>query len=267
MSIVFNDTTNYKGLVQLFEREIGAVRGTVSGNTDKLKEFTADANLALDEFIRIALSSSGTWQFDDSNQTDYPIISTNLVANQRDYTFGTDGSGNLILDVFKVFVANSSGVFNEITPVDVSTGVSARDMGNASGVLYPTSLSTFTDGRNTTGTPNRYDKLANGVFLDPIPSYNYTNGLKVYVNREGSYFTSMDTTKKPGVPGLFHSYFYLKPALMDARRNTTSNLPRLEAEILKMEGNEGVNGTIGQYFASRSRDEKQSLTASYQDNH
>lgn len=249
----------------MYEREIGAVRGTVSGNTDRLKEFTADVNQALDEFIRIALSSSGTWQFDDSNQTDYPIITTNLVANQRDYAFGSDGSGNLTLDVYRVFVADSSGVFSEIFPVDVSTG-GERESIPSSGQLYPATLSTFTDGRNTTGTPTRYDKLANSVFLDPIPSYNYTNGLKVYVNREGSYFVYTDTTKKPGVPGLFHSYFYLKPALMDARRNNTANLPRLEAEILKMEGNEGVNGTIGQYFASRMRDEGARLEPMYQNN-
>ena len=37
MSATFNDTTNYKGLVQLYEREIGANRGDISGSTDRLK--------------------------------------------------------------------------------------------------------------------------------------------------------------------------------------------------------------------------------------
>ena len=42
MSIQFNDTTTYKGLVQFFEKEVGFNRGDVAGNTDRLKEFTAD---------------------------------------------------------------------------------------------------------------------------------------------------------------------------------------------------------------------------------
>lgn len=266
MSLVFSDTSTYKGIVQMYEKEIGVDDGFVSGNTTRLKKFTADANLALDDFIRIALNSSGKWQFDDSNQTDFPIISTNLVSGQRDYTFGTDESGNITLDVYKVFVADSSGIYKEMLPVDVNSG-DYQPITSVSGQLYPNGVSGFTDGRNTTGIPNKYDKLGTSVLLDPIPSYNYTNGLKVYVNREGSYFTYTDTTKKPGVPGLFHKYFYLKPALDVARRNNLGNRQLIENEIAKMEGVPGVNGTIGEYFASRPRDEDKRLHTVEQNNH
>lgn len=256
MSLAFNDTTSYKGIVQIYEKEIGVPRGTVSGDTDKLKELTADVNVALDDFVTLAIKSSGTWKWDDSNQTDYPVITTNLVSGQRDYSFTTDGGGNLILDIYKVFVANSAGVFVEMYPVDVETGTDVPTVVAGSGQLY-TSLSSFTDGQNRTGIPTRYDKQSNALFLDPIPNYNYTNGLKMYVNREASYFVYTDTTKKPGIPGLFHRYLALKPALDYARRNELKNYQLIQAEVLRMEGNEsaGIKGAIQEYFSERPRDE------------
>lgn len=239
MSIQFSDTTNKKGLAQLFEKEIGASYGDITGNTNLLKAFTADVNIAFDEFISLAFESGGTWQFDDSNHTDFPIITTNLVSSQRDYTFTTDEQGNLILDIYKVAIADSSGVFHDVSPVDVQSGED---------------LSSFYDGQNITGTPIKYDKTANGIFLDPVPSYNYTNGLKVYINREASYFTTSDTTKKPGVPGDLHKWFYIKPAYEYARRNTLAVKKDLEVEV------ERLKMTITSRFEARSKDERRRLT-------
>jgi len=204
--------------VQTYEKEIGADPGFISDNTVRLKRLTVDVNLALDDFLNLAFKADGRWQFDDSNHTDYPIITTNIVANQRDYNFTSDEGGNLILEVLKV-----------------DTG-------------------TFYDGQNGTGTPVRYDKLANGIFLDPIPSYNYTNGLKIYINREASYFVYTDTTKKPGIPGIFHRYLALKPALDFARRNISGNYQALQAEILRMEAD------IKTYFSLRGKDQRNRMT-------
>jgi hypothetical protein len=252
MSIPFNDTSNLKGLVQLFEREIGADYGFVSGNTTRLKAFTADVNLALDEFTGLAIKSSGTWQYDDSNHTDYPEMTTNLVPGQRDYPFTVDENSNLVLDIYRVFVKVGSQ-YVEIKPVD-------KQRDDVSG-LY--------DGLDTQGTPYRYDKTANGIFLDPIPASNVTNGLKVYINRESSYFTTSDTTKKPGVPGTLHRFFYIRPAFDYARINGLSNFQAIQTEYYKLVGNPNDpndNGEIGAYFAGRTKDEPKRLTAAYQNN-
>lgn len=244
MSHAFNDTTNLSGLVQNFELEIGANVGDVSGNTTRLKLYTVAANSALADYWRIALPASGTWQLDDSNHSDYPIITTNLVASQRDYAFTLDGSSNLVLDIYKVLVADSAGAFSEIRPVDAQGD----------------DTSSFWNGQNATGTPIRYDKTGNGIFLDPIPSYNRTAGLKVYINREASSFIYTDTTKKPGVPGLHHRYFYLRPAEEYARRNNLANYPLLRDERLRMEAD------IAEYFSFRSRDESKRLSVTQEDN-
>ena len=168
------------------------------------------------------------------------------MANQRDYTFTTDGSGNLILDIYRVFIFRSATAtdYEEIFPVDSQSDRWVLTDG-------------LTRNQTNTGTPSVYDKTANGFFLDPIPSYNATNGLKVYINREASYFTSTDTTKKPGVPGNLHKYFYLKPAAEYARRNNLANQDRLMTEVLKMEGK---GGTIEKQFAFRARDERKGLS-------
>lgn len=235
--IRFNDTQNYTGLVQFYERELGFERGHIAGNTTRLKEFTAETRLAFDNFLTLALPASGKWQLDDTNHADYPIIKTNLVSGQRDYTFTTDEQGNLILDVYRVAILPSATEteYQEIFPVDVQSDNDSLSI-----------LQENTDG----GAPYWYDKTANGLFLDPIPNYNATLGLKVYINREASYFTYTDTTKYPGVPGLFHAYFYLYPALEYARRKSLKNENSLARRVAMMEAQ------IIDYFGKRDRDDR-----------
>jgi hypothetical protein len=241
MSLIFNDTTNYKGIIQLIEREAGFNRGDISGDTNRLKDWTADVNMAMDDFTKLAIEASGTWQYDDSNHTDYPILTVALEDGQRDYSFTLDGSGNLILDIYRVFVKPSATATNyvEIFPKDQQSERGTEG---------------YTDGQNVEGVPYTYDKTGNGIFLDPIPSYDAAAGLKLYVNREGSYFTSSDTTKKPGVPGLFHRYLALRPAEDYARRNGKPSYTALRAERMQMEED------IKAYYGRRERDVRKRIT-------
>ena len=254
MSIVYSNTTTKAGILQKIERELGFNDAFITGDTTRLKEWTADVNQSLDDALAIILPASGTWKFDDSNHTDYPIISTNLVSSQRDYSFTVDANSNLILDIYKVFVADSSGVFTEISPVDVETGMDINKV-PASGQLAGVGLSSFTDGQNATGIPYRYDKQANAIFLYPIPNYNYTDGLKIYVNREGYYFTTGDTTRKPGFAGLFHEYCVINPAYKYA---ASKNMPRAKQLL---ERKLTLERAISDYYGRRPRDERRRLVA------
>lgn len=251
MSLVFNDlTTAKKGIIQILEKEIGFNDGDISLNNTKLKSFTADVNLAMDDYLALAMQSSGTWQFDDSNHTNYPIITTDLLANQREYNFTTDQTSNLILDIYKVAVKDTNGIYQEIFPVDQQSPNS-----NSS------DTTSFIDGRNTTGTPIRYDKTANGIFLDPVPPGNVDEGLKIYVNRETSYFVYTDTTKKPGVSGLHHRYFALKPAMDYIRINgTDSAYNKIASEVLKLEKQ------IKYDYGYREKDVRKGMRANVENN-
>lgn len=201
---------------------------------------TRDINLALDKITEIIFKSSGRWQYDDSNHTDYPIITTALVQNQRDYTFTEDQQGNIILDIYKVMIADENGRYYELEPVDMQS-----DEG----------MESFYNGQNLTGKPTRYDKTGNGILLDVIPDYDYANGLKVFINRESSYFTVNDTTKKPGFSGLFHEYLALRPSYQYSYRKGLSNLVTLRDELMIMEKD------IQKHYKNRARDEQSVITS------
>lgn len=247
MSLVFSDTTNKRGIIQVYEKKCGFNYGDVSGDDDKLKEATADINLAVDEFFEIGFNASGGWQLGDSNFDNYSIIFRNLVSGQRDYPITEDEDGNLILDVFRVFVANSSGIYTEMDAVDQQTRNS--------------STTSFLDGQNATGTPTRYDKTDNSLFLDPVPNYSYTNGIEMIVNREASYFISTDTTKKPGVPGTLHKWFAIRPAKDFIQANGTNDAyTKISNEV------EEMKRMIENAFRRRQRDVKPRLIANNESN-
>jgi len=223
MSLAYSDTSNGDGILQRIEDICGFNATDITGNTTLLKKFTARVNATQNKIWAKIFQIDGTWQWDDSNQTaDYPIIKTNIVADQRDYSFINDENSNRILDIHKVAILKSATdtLFDEIKPVDAQSG----------------DYSPFVvDDTARTGTPYQYDKTANAIFLDPIPSYSATNGLKVYINREGYYFTTSDTTKVPGFAGTFHELLVLGPAYEYARDRGLAVADRLFRDMTLME--------------------------------
>lgn len=187
-----------------------------------------DVNLALDDAWALALKTAG-WNLDDFNHTKHPIITTTLTAGQRDYSFTVDEQNNTILDVYKVQVKDpDTGLYYDLIPVD-------QQSSNVE--------STMTDGANSQGKPKYYDKTGNWLFLDLVPETTVASGLRVFIDREASYFTSSDTTKLSGLDGLCHDFLYLKPAYEYCRDH---DLPRaekmfrdLQVSIKKLEGRYG----------------------------
>ena len=67
------------GIVQEIDEMVGT-----NNTTYPIASKTRDVNLALDKVFSLIFQVGGTWQFDDSNQTDYPIITTDIVSGQRE---------------------------------------------------------------------------------------------------------------------------------------------------------------------------------------
>lgn len=242
MSLQFSNTTTKRGLVQFYEKEIGSDYGYVSNNAERLAEFTARVCKALDDYLLIWAKNAGTWQADDINHTDFQIITTNITSGRRDYSWVTDENGNRVVDLSKVLILPSSTAteYQEIYPIDeLHTEMTDILTGTAQGV------------------PSQYGKMSNSILLDPIPSYSVNNGVKMVVNREGSYPTTADTTKIIGVP-VYHEYFYLKPAYEKARISNLSNLGELEKAVIDLEGSERlrITGKIADFFSKRAKDER-----------
>lgn len=184
----FSASSTEDGLIQEVDRLCGS-----TDNTYSLKAKTSRINNALDRFVTLALQADGEWQFDDYNQTDLPIATTNLISGQYDYEFASE-----LLSVTKILVADSSGNFSELRQVDQYDD-SARNIAE-----QPSGNS---------GIPNKYDVVSNSIFLDPVPNYSYTAGLKVWFKRNAVRFVSTDTNTEPGIPSIFHPYLCRYAAL------------------------------------------------------
>ena len=230
MSLTFNQT------IELIDLEVGT-----NSTSYPLSDKVLDINIALDDAIDIAIKECGIGQFDDSNHSSsYPIITTDLNSGQRDVTYTQDGSGNLVLDIYKVLVMNESGVYVEIPQVDVQSQYGTQS---------------FTDGQNQTGTPTSYDRTGNGIIFNVLPSYSQTAGIKMYINREGSYFTTSDTTRKAGIDGRLHEYLVVSPAYKRACRKDLQNKAELTRRKLELENK------IKEVYARKDRGVKKVITS------
>lgn len=242
MSLQFSNTTTKGGIIQICERRTGLGDTVISGDATLLKQFASEANIALDEITPLVLASDSKWQWDDTNHTDLPIATTDVVAGQRSYSFTADENGNSILEIERVYLYDTvAGEYKPLDAIDTQSG-SGEALAGIS-----------------TGTPVAYDKLATAVFFNVIPSTSITNGLRVVFKRAPSYFASTDTTKTPGIPTLFHP---LVPEIM-SRNWVEVNKP--ENTVLLNGLNTRINrmkGELESFMNRRSKDEKTYIQSS-----
>lgn len=224
MRLSINDTTNNNGILQLIEMELGFNPGYITNDTTRKQKFVALVNQSISSAWDIIFDVAYNWNPDDINHTDYPIQFFNLVSGQRDFSFTETEDGQEILEILKVAVKDQNGVFHEIPTIDQQGRQSNTN-----------DVSTFINGQNASGTPTRYDKTATGIFLDPIPNYSSALGVKIFVQREGSYFTTSDTTKTPGFAGAYHEWCVLEPCYKYSRGNDLKKRDVFKRDLLEME--------------------------------
>lgn len=236
MAIQFSDTTSARnGLIQLIEDRTGAASASTSSYSLGAK--TRDINAAFSRFMALAVKTSGRWQVDDTNQTDYPITMTNIVSGQQDYSFTVDESDNQVLDIHRIEMKDSAGNWKLLVSIDEAD--------------VDVAMLAF---ESTSGIPEYYDKTSNALFLYPTPNYNSTNGLKFYYSRTPSYFTTADTTKVPGIPDMFHEYLALRPSYLYCLSKGLPQAAALKEEVKEMEE------SIKAFYGSRQRDERSQIS-------
>lgn len=155
-----------------------------------LADMVSSANRWVQKVASWIWKASGTWEFDDSNQTDLPSAVTTLVASQQDYALPANA-----LEIFRVEVKDSGGNWVKLKQLD-QTEVKVA----------------LTEFEETAGLPHSYDVRANSLFLYPAPasaSVTLVSGLRLYFSREALTFsvpasyTTADTTQ-PGFNEDFH---------------------------------------------------------------
>lgn len=231
----FSDTTNNTGIVQQVRDML-----RVDSSQYPTSRIVNSTNNWLDTVAGYAIGADRRFQWDDTNHTKLPIGTTNLVANQSDYSFLLDEQGNAIINLVAIEVQDSNGTWRRLEPRDLTETTDAED-----------------ELQRTASYPTHYDKLADNIIrLWPKPIASVTAGLKFYFQRAPSYFAATDTTKQPGVSPLLHRGFVIA-SVYDAllagigSANLQAVSVELEKERMKMQ----------EYFAHRNTDEDVQLLA------
>jgi len=184
----FNTTasTAAVGLIQDCENLLGMTANDIAGDSVLIKRFTGDINAWYRRVNIWIWENSGAWQYDDSNQTDLPIATTDLVAEQQDYEMPSDA-----LTVNRVEVMDDEGNYKLLSPFDQSEQ----------------KASAMSEFEETPGFPRYYDLIGRSIFLFPKPAaadVTTSAGLKLYFDRDIEVLESTDTTTEPGFAANFH---------------------------------------------------------------
>ena len=153
-----------------------------------------DMNIIQNDITAQIFEADGRWQYDDSNNTDFPIATAALVAGQQDYSLSV---GHLFIDRIEV-LPNGGTFWYRLFPRDVSDPMWGSD------ILGLDIISK--------AAPMLYDIVGTSIFLYPIPNYSQAASLKIYFKRASIDFTDVTSTGTPGFASLFHDLIAYKVA-------------------------------------------------------
>lgn len=190
-------------------------------------------NLHYYDAVTDILSSQSNWEWDDTNTTDYPIGTTNLVASQKDYSLPSD-----FLKLLRVEVKDASGAYRQVQQFD------EQQIKNGLG------LSEF---MKTDGLPIYYREIANAIELYPAASaatVTLTAGLKVYYQRSQAEFTTNDAGSSPGFAAPFHRLLSIGAAYDYAFSKTLPIATPLKQRL------EEMRQSLKEYYSTRNREVK-----------
>ena len=231
----FSDSTNKDGLVE----EIDFLVGTDSTSYPTAQK-TRNINQWYYKVISWILEAESTWEWDDSNYTDFPIATATLVASQEDYTLPaatSSGNASTFLKLLGISVLDSGGVWHKLRRIDESEmrGYDIEEV------------------FKTASMPLYYKELGNSVKILPAPSSSsvtLSSGLKVYFQRTMDEFTAADTTQQPGFAASFHRILSLGGAYDYALAKSLPQIGALRIEI------ERLKDELQKHYSSKNKDVK-----------
>ena len=172
--MIYSDTTNKNGIVQLCERLCKLGDGGITNDTTLFKQFTGDINQAYKKVAIALLRSDRRWKFDDSNYTDFAIASIDIVASQRDYTLPASTSGGNFSTLWRINKVEvlKDGKYEPIELMDIDE-----------------------QEETTTGIPTKYNLMSSSIRFKQLPNANITAGLRITFQRSIIEFTTSSTTR------------------------------------------------------------------------
>lgn len=227
--MIFNDTTSAKaGLVQDIFYLIFGDSGDHTADYP-LTDIARNLNHWYEKIVVKILQADSRWEWDDTNKSDLPIANISLVNGQQDYGI----TAATFLKVRRVDCKDSAGNSTNLKQF------SEEDIRGTADAEF----------QKTAGTPKYYRIQGSSVFLYPKPNYAYTNGLRIFYQRNVDKFISTDTTKTPGIAENFHrllsmgsAYEYCLVNGLNVKAATLmAEIQRMEADLIDFYSDRNVD--------------------------
>ena len=237
--MVFSNTTTRAGIV---EDTSWLIFGDSENHTAEypLTDVARNVNRHYDIAVSDILRADSRFEWDDNNKTDLPIGRISLVANQQDY--GIDGA--TFLSISKIDIIDANGNWLPLKQINLQQLRSVADAAFES----------------TAGTPKYFRLQANSLFLYPKPNYSYTNGIRIFYQRNVDYFVSTDTTKVPGFAEPYHRLLSIGAALEYALTNNMQQKIRILTDM-----HEKMRAGMISFYERRNTSDKVSLAVQRED--
>lgn len=224
-----------------------------------LRRVLRSINSSIEILVGKIINADGNWQFDDTNYTDLPSGTGNLVSGQSSYSFSSE-----YLDILEVMILTTGGVYQRITPFDPSElGMSFDDwVGSATGTP-------------PNGIPQYYDKLGDSIRLDRSPTATHvtlTAGLKVRFKRTAKVYTMSNSTTitsgeesvEPGIASPYHqliAYMAAVPFCANYKKDRVEGYKReIGSDDRRSPYYGGMTLDMVNFYARREKDVRPVLT-------
>lgn len=166
-----------------------------------LTEKTVFANMGNRLILSEIHNAYGGWKYDDRNNTDFPIATTDLTSGQTDYSLPID-----IGYLNAVYWKDSAGNWEKLIPLtleDINRKEAEPEF------------------ENENANPTYYRPIGNSIKIYPASDTTVEDGLMIEYTRDISTFATTDTTKTPGFDVMFHEALAVYIAYQFAQINQT----------------------------------------------
>lgn len=247
----FSDTTNRTGLIQDCEDVLSLGAAGISGNSTLLGTFTRWINEGYSIAANIIMRADGRMQWDDTNHTNLPTATFDLVNGQKDYTIlsATPTALQDWLEMERLEINDGNNNWILLKKID------EKDI--------PIAETEFQD---VDSIPRWFDFKGNSIFLYPAPNYNSTGGGLIYFNRAPSYFSASDTTKRPGFATHFHQFLsmYASYKFGLVKGLAITNSLRNELGSFEAGRETGMSKNLADFYRGRNKFEIPVIKRQYQ---
>ena len=217
--MIFYDATKKQGICQAVDRKCDS-----DDTSYPVLDKRAELNIAGESLVADIINNDGTYQWDDTNQTDTPRGGGTLVEGQEVYTFASE-----YLQITAMDIKDNDGNWIRIKPLDY----------DELGGMSPEQYFGTTSGAMNKGFPIYYDLFTDDSFrLWPTPTstaVTLTSGYRVSFKRTfkilDSTTLSDDYTITPGLPSPYHNLLALMISLPFCKTYKKDRVPQLLMDI------------------------------------